>query len=67
MKEQADRHYVGNSYSIEVVEDGFVLDYWCSGDRRRCFNRFSDLVRFLALRMDIIKIGEKLLLKGCDS
>lgn len=63
MKEVSERCLVGNNYEIEVVERGFILSYYVSGDRKRCFSNFSDMVNFLASRMNLIGIGEEVEVK----
>lgn len=66
MKELAGRHSVGNSYEIEVLDNGFLLtrDY---PRRKEAYSTFSDLVTGIARAMHLVEIGEALEIRDRDS
>ena len=60
MKEIADRHMTGNDYCIEVVDNGYILKYYCAGDRTRIITSFTDLVNTLAQKMGLLGWREEI-------
>ena len=66
MKEH-NNDYKGNTISIEVVENGFVVDTRRSITRSRCVcNTFTELVNSIARTVGAVRIGESVLLASSD-
>jgi len=59
MKDVPESRLTNNTYSIEVIDNGFVLTYIrLTKEHKYAFHSFEHLVSHLARCFDLVEIGE---------